>query len=85
MRVGTGLDNCLWLEQLIIFSLSNQGWFQFNDETVTRIDTLVPKVDTAKKGAKNGKDSKKQSALKGRPPKKRRRIDDSDSEVEIIK
>ena len=36
-----------------------QRWYQFNDETVTRIESLVPKLDTGKKGAKGSKDAKK--------------------------
>ncbi|TFK92421.1 cysteine proteinase [Polyporus arcularius HHB13444] len=67
-----------------VYDVHTQGWYQFNDETVTKMDSLVPKVDSAKKGLKNGKDDKKPSAPKGRPPKKRRRIDDSDSEIEIV-
>ncbi|KAI0721718.1 cysteine proteinase [Cerioporus squamosus] len=67
-----------------VFDVHTQGWYQFNDETVTKIDSLIAKVDNSKKGAKNSKDSKKPPAPKGRPPKKRRRIDDSDSEIEIV-
>lgn len=37
----------------------NQAWYQFNDEEVTRIDSLLPKIDTTKKGGRNGKDTKK--------------------------
>ncbi|OJT06086.1 Ubiquitin carboxyl-terminal hydrolase 48 [Trametes pubescens] len=37
----------------------NQSWYQFNDEEVTKIDSLVPKIDTSKKGGRNGKDTKK--------------------------
>ncbi|KAI0748066.1 cysteine proteinase [Daedaleopsis nitida] len=69
-----------------VFDVHNQEWYQFNDETVSKIDSLVPKLDVAKKGAKASKDAKKAAPPKGRPPKKRQRIDDSDIEndVEIV-
>ncbi|KAM5535206.1 hypothetical protein V8D89_011142 [Ganoderma adspersum] len=70
-----------------VFDVQNQGWYQFNDETVTKIESLVPKLDAGKKTGKGSKDTKKTPANqlpKGRPPKKRRRIDDSDSEIEIV-
>ena len=37
----------------------NQSWYQFNDEEVSKIGSLVPKIDPAKKGVKGGKDAKK--------------------------
>ena len=33
----------------------NQAWYQFNDETVTKIESLVPKLDVGKKGNKGSK------------------------------
>ena len=38
---------------------SNQSWFQFNDETVTKIASLVPKIETGRKGGKTAKEGKK--------------------------
>ncbi|KAI0374832.1 cysteine proteinase [Pilatotrama ljubarskyi] len=71
-----------------VFDVKNQSWYQFNDEEVTKIESLVPKIDTSKKGGKAAKDTKKKNGAavpKARaPPKKRRRIEDSDSEIEII-
>ncbi|CDO68332.1 hypothetical protein BN946_scf184799.g59 [Trametes cinnabarina] len=70
-----------------VFDVQNQSWYQFNDEEVTKIESLVPKSDAAKKAGKGGKDAKKKNGNgppKARPPKKRRRIDDSDSEIEIV-
>ncbi|TBU50715.1 cysteine proteinase [Dichomitus squalens] len=66
-----------------VFDVKNQAWYQFNDETVTKIESLVPKLDAGKKGSKGSKKPATQPP-KGRPPKKRRRIDDSDSEIEIV-
>ncbi|KAL7283349.1 hypothetical protein ACG7TL_002778 [Trametes sanguinea] len=71
-----------------VFDVQNQSWYQFNDEEVTKIGSLVPKLDPAKKMAKGGKDAKKKNGNgvpKPRvPPKKRRRIEDSDSEIEVV-
>ncbi|KAI9064377.1 cysteine proteinase [Trametes sanguinea] len=71
-----------------VFDVQNQSWYQFNDEEVTKIGSLVPKIDPAKKGAKGSKDAKKKNGNgvpKPRvPPKKRRRIEDSDSEIEVV-
>ncbi|KAI0362032.1 cysteine proteinase [Trametes cingulata] len=71
-----------------VFDVKNQSWYQFNDEEVTKIESLVPKIDTAKKGGKAAKETKKKNgnaAPKARvPPKKRRRIEDSDTEIEIV-
>ncbi|KAI0831247.1 cysteine proteinase [Trametes gibbosa] len=70
-----------------VFDVQNQSWYQFNDEKVTRIDSLVSKLDVAKKGTRGAKDKKKNgnTAPKLRvPPKKRQRIEDSDNEVEIV-
>ncbi|KAI0637029.1 cysteine proteinase [Trametes polyzona] len=71
-----------------VFDVTNQSWYQFNDEEVTKIESLVPKLDVPKKGAKGAKDTKKKNGnttSKPRvPPKKRRRIDDSDSDVEVL-
>ena len=41
----------------------NQGWYQFNDETVTKIESLAPKLDTGKKASKGSKDAKKSGRL----------------------
>ncbi|KAI0780996.1 cysteine proteinase, partial [Trametes elegans] len=72
-----------------VFDVQNQSWYQFNDEEVTKIDSLVPKVDTGKKGGRGVKDTKKKNGAaavsKPRvPPKKRQRIEDSDSDIEIL-
>ncbi|KAI0670438.1 cysteine proteinase [Trametes maxima] len=71
-----------------VFDGQNQSWYQFNDEEVTKIESLVPKLDPGKKGGRGAKDSKKRNntatTRPHAPPKKRRRIADSDSEIEII-
>ncbi|OBZ75519.1 Ubiquitin carboxyl-terminal hydrolase 48 [Grifola frondosa] len=66
-----------------VFDVQNQSWYQFNDETVTKIESLIPKGLKA-----NG--SKTDETCQWLPettrdPKKRRRVDDSDSEIEILK
>ena len=40
------------LTEYSVSFFSNQGWFQFNDEAVTKIESLIPKLDTTKKGGK---------------------------------
>ncbi|KAI0646997.1 cysteine proteinase [Trametes meyenii] len=71
-----------------VFDGQNQSWYQFNDEEVTKIESIVPKLDVAKKGGRGAKDGKKKNGattIKPHvPSKKRRRIEDSDSEIEII-
>ncbi|KAH9946153.1 cysteine proteinase [Epithele typhae] len=69
-----------------VFDVVHQGWYQFNDEVVTHIDSLVPDLDISKKGGKAAKDVKKKSqngSSKGRPAKNRRRVD-SDSDIEVV-
>ncbi|KAI0664864.1 cysteine proteinase [Cubamyces menziesii] len=72
-----------------VFDVQNQSWYQFNDEEVTKIESLVPKLDVSKKNGKGAKDTKKKngngpSKARAPPPKKRRRIEDSDSDIEIL-
>lgn len=42
-----------------VLSDRNQSWYQFNDEEVTKINSLVPKLDVAKKSGRGVKDTKK--------------------------
>ncbi|KAI8998686.1 cysteine proteinase [Trametes punicea] len=71
-----------------VFDVRNQSWYRFNDEEVIRIESLVPKLDTTTKSGKAGKEPKKKNGTTGHKPrvipKKRRRIDDSDSEMDIV-
>ncbi|KAF5330471.1 hypothetical protein D9619_005916 [Psilocybe cf. subviscida] len=58
------------------------SWFQFNDELVTRIDTLGDK--STQRSSKSKKDSAKESSKKvanNTNTRKRRRIEDSDDEI----
>ncbi|KAL4247306.1 peptidase C19 family protein [Abortiporus biennis] len=78
-----------------VFDVKNKAWYQFNDETVTEIQSLGPKGKAASpngsqhnkgKAAINGKTSEEVNGkAKGkeirRPPRKKARIDDSDVEI----
>ncbi|KAF9820152.1 hypothetical protein IEO21_01585 [Rhodonia placenta] len=68
-----------------VFDLQNKAWYQFNDETVTKIDSLEAKPNTSKDKPKAEADSKgkKANGHSQQQPKKRRRVD-SDSDIEII-
>ncbi|KAH9951255.1 cysteine proteinase [Amylocystis lapponica] len=73
-----------------VFDVQNQAWYQFNDETVTKIDSLGAKMNGKGKAAApaEGDLKKKPATQVPKPPRgnqrKRRRIEDSDSEIEII-
>ncbi|TCD68915.1 hypothetical protein EIP91_009466 [Steccherinum ochraceum] len=59
-----------------VFDVQNKSWYQFNDEDVTKMDSLVSvlKPPIAREGSQS-------NAQRGRPKKKPTRIDDSDVEI----
>ncbi|CAL1704590.1 unnamed protein product [Somion occarium] len=59
-----------------VYDVTSKSWYQFNDETVTKTPSLVPKANTTQA---NGTKAKKPT--NGGRPKKRVWIEDSDVEV----
>ncbi|KAH7913760.1 hypothetical protein BJ138DRAFT_1145448 [Hygrophoropsis aurantiaca] len=67
-----------------VFDTTSKTWFQFDDETVTKIDSLGEKRYSSKEvvDVVNGQPKKGASALaRNKPAKKKRRVDDSDDEI----
>ncbi|KAH8107139.1 cysteine proteinase [Cristinia sonorae] len=58
-----------------VFDVQNKSWYQFNDETVTKMESLFPTLKSAAP-----KDKPLPSSHRGRT-KKKTRIDDSDLEI----
>ncbi|KAL0946674.1 hypothetical protein HGRIS_012863 [Hohenbuehelia grisea] len=65
-----------------VYDTTNQAWYQFNDEVVTKIKDLGDKRSPQKGSNDNGKQSNasSQSSKSTSNSKKRRRVDDSDDE-----
>ncbi|KIJ69021.1 hypothetical protein HYDPIDRAFT_178940 [Hydnomerulius pinastri MD-312] len=66
-----------------VLDTASKTWFQFDDETVTKIDLLGEKRYTGKElvDVLNGNGTKKGAAQPRARPAKKRRIDDSDDEI----
>ncbi|KAI0086174.1 cysteine proteinase [Irpex rosettiformis] len=69
-----------------IFDVATQAWYQFNDETVTKIDSLTPDAKAASKINRTGsqpiKPGKSQTKLKANSSKKK--VVEVDSDIEIL-
>ncbi|KAI0934305.1 hypothetical protein AcV5_006190 [Taiwanofungus camphoratus] len=73
-----------------VFDVENQAWYQFNDETVTKIESLGAKGNAGAKDTRDTtaeKDGKKKSSVRAQKqrgnPRKRQRVE-SDSDIEIL-
>ncbi|TFK42426.1 hypothetical protein BDQ12DRAFT_644097 [Crucibulum laeve] len=68
-----------------IYDVVHKSWFQFNDETVTKIKKLGDKVASKfSKGSNEAEsDEKRIPQRKNHNNKKRRRVDDSDDDIAI--
>ncbi|GBE82261.1 cysteine proteinase [Sparassis latifolia] len=70
-----------------VFDVQNQGWYQFNDETVTEIESLGAKpISKAKVGPAADAEKKKAAGQSQKPriPQRKRRRVESDSDIEIL-
>ncbi|KAI0079874.1 cysteine proteinase [Panus rudis PR-1116 ss-1] len=66
-----------------VFDVSNNAWYQFNDESVTKIPSPGTKSKSSASSEKTNGSKAKKSVVKerGKPPRKKLKVDDSEIQV----